>query len=265
MYLECVRQALFVSRAGAERDFAALGVRAEFPPSCNLFCGPGIVNSVARRQGLEAEPIPDQINTERELITRILEGERRLFHDLVRPYERAVYLTTFSMLRNHADAEEAAQEAMIKAFTHLAQLKELHKFKQWLLRIAANEARIKWRSKHVSLFEPLETNEHQDTGFMPRNLADWREDPSEIMERQEVREKVALALKGLPEIYREIFVLRDVEQLSVHDCAEIVGISEQLVKVRLHRARLMMRERLAPVFKKPWFNRILPGKGRKPW
>jgi RNA polymerase sigma-70 factor (ECF subfamily) len=85
------------------------------------------------------------------------------------------------------------------------------------------------------------------------------------MERQEVREKVALALKGLPEIYREIFVLRDVEQLSAHDCAEIAGISEQLVKVRLHRARLMMRERLAPIFKKPWLDRILPGKGRKPW
>ena len=226
---------------------------------------PRIVNSVARKHGLEAEPIPDQTNAERDLIARILKGERRLFHDLVRPYERAVYLTAFSLLRNHADAEEAAQDAMIKAFMHLVQLKELHKFKQWLLRIAANEARLKWRNKHASLFEPLESNEHQDAGFMPGNLADWREDPLEIVERQEVREKVALALKGLPEIYREIFVLRDVEQLTVHDCAEVVGISEQLVKVRLHRARLMMRERLAPVFKKPWFDRILPGKGRKPW
>lgn len=214
---------------------------------------------------MEAEPITDQPNTERELIARILKGERRLFHDLVRPYERAAYLTSFSLLRNHADAEEAAQEAMIKAFMHLGQLSDPGKFKQWLLRIAANEARLKWRNKHSSLFEALETNEHEDSGFMPRNLADWREDPLEIMERQEVREKVALALKGLPEIYREIFVLRDVEQLSAHDCAEIAGISEQLVKVRLHRARLMMRERLAPIFKKPWLDRILPGKGRKPW
>lgn len=214
---------------------------------------------------MEAEPIPDQINAEQDLIARILSGERRAFHELVRPYERAVYLTAFSLLRNRADAEEAAQEAMIKAFTHLAQLKDRDKFKQWLLRIAANEARLKWRNKHSSLFEPLETNERDETGFMPRNLADWREDPFEILERQEVREKVALALGGLPEIYRKVFVLRDVQQVSVNDCMEVLGISEDLVKVRLHRARLMMRERLAPVFKKPWFNRILPGKGRKPW
>ncbi len=220
---------------------------------------------MGRTQGLEAQPIPDEANAERDLITRILHGERRAFCDLVRPYERAVYLTVFSVLRNHADAEEAAQETMIKALLHLAQLEDGDKFKQWLLRIAANEARIKWRNKHTGLFEPLESDEHGEPTFMPRNLADWREDPFEILQRQEVREKVALALKGLPEIYREIFVLRDVQQLNVNDCMAILGISEELVKVRLHRARLMMRERLAPVFKKPWFDRIFPGKGRKPW
>lgn len=223
------------------------------------------MNRVARRQGLEAEPIPDQTHAESELIARTLHGESRAFHDLVRPHERAVYLTAFSVLRDHADAEEAAQEAMIKAFVHLRQLTERDKFRQWLLRIAANEARIKRRNKHAALFEPLEANEHDEPAFMPRNLADWREDPLETLERQEVREKVAGALTGLPEIYREIFVLRDVQQLSVSDCMEILGISEELVKVRLHRARLMMRERLAPVFRKSWFHRFVPGKGRKPW
>ena len=100
---------------------------------------------------------------------------------------------------------------------------------------------------------------------MPRETADWREDPLEILERKEVREKVGRALQGLPEIYREIFLLRDVQQLSVNDCVGVLGISEELVKVRLHRARLMMRERLAPVFKVRWFDLIFGGKGRKPW
>jgi RNA polymerase sigma-70 factor, ECF subfamily len=199
------------------------------------------------------------------LIARIQQGERTLFHDLVRPYERGLYLAANAILRNHADSEEAVQEGMIKAFIHLPQLVSPEKFKSWLFRIVINEARLKRRNSHSHLFESLEGENTENTEFMPRNFADWREDPLESMERTEIREAVGKALESLPEIYREIFVLRDVRELTVSECTEILGVSAQVVKVRLHRARLMIREELAPTFKLRWYERVFSGKGRKPW
>ncbi len=204
--------------------------------------------------------------TEKELIARVLAGQRELFHELVRPYERAIYIAAFAILRNQADAEEAAQETVVKAMTHLSQLSDLTKFKGWLLQIATNEARLKRRSRHDALFDSLdEMQPGPDDGFMPRDFADWREIPSETLERKEVRQAVAGALHKLPEIYREIFILRDVEELSTSECCEILGISEQAVKIRLHRARLRIREELAPVFKSNWIGRVLSFKGKKLW
>ncbi len=200
-----------------------------------------------------------------ELIRQILDGDKRLFHDLVRPYERSVYLSAYAVLKNHADAEEAAQETMIKAFTRLQQLSDPAKLKSWLSQIAINEARLKRRNEHGHLFEPLEQGAAGELDPTPRDFADWRENPEETLDRVEVRTAVARALSGLPEKYRDVFVLRDVELMNVNECALTLGVSEEAVKVRLHRARLMMRERLAPVFKKRWLERVFPGKGKKPW
>jgi RNA polymerase sigma-70 factor, ECF subfamily len=204
--------------------------------------------------------------SEPELIERIIRGERQLFHHLVRPYERAVYVAAYAVLRRHEDAEEAAQEAMIKALAHLNQLTNPVKFKPWLLHIAVNEARLKRRRSHASLFESIEDGSTADGEmFMPRDFADWREIPSEILERKETRTAISAALEKLPLIYRDVFVLRDVEQLSTGECAESLGISEQAVKVRLHRARLRMREELAPIFRKSWLERLISLRGKKPW
>ena len=203
--------------------------------------------------------------SEHDLIVRIVAGERQLLHDLVFPYERAVYLTAFSILRNHADAEEAAQETMIKVLTHLPQLEDPLRFKGWLLRIALNEARLKRRSRRDGTTESLDQPIATEEDFIPRDFADWREIPSEVVERAEVRMAIDRALMGVPEIYREIFVLRDVEGLSVAECGEVLGLSTSAVKVRLHRARLMLRERLAPVFKKRWYSGWVPCKGMNPW
>lgn len=202
---------------------------------------------------------------EQELIARILKGERKLFHDLVRPYERAMYLAAFAVLHNPADAEDAVQETMIKAFTHLEQLNASEKFKSWLLQIAINEARLKRRSRRDHQYEPLESEQDPEDGFMPRDFADWREIPPETLERKEVLEAVHRALEEIPAIYREIFVLRDVEQLNVKECLKTLGVSEQVVKVRLHRARLMMREKLAPAFKRGFLARWLSYRGKNPW
>ena len=210
-------------------------------------------------------PLPGQRDP--ELVQRVRAGERQLFHELVRPYERAVYITTYGVLRDHADAEEAAQETMLKALLHLDQLTAPEKFKGWLLQIAVNEARLKRRGKHAALFESLDGNSDgtPEEEFMPRDFADWRELPSDIAERNEIRTHIARALQALPDIYRETFVLRDVEQISAAEAAVILGISVPAIKVRLHRARLMMREQLAPVFRRGWLDRIFSFKGKKPW
>lgn len=202
---------------------------------------------------------------EQDLIRRILKGERKLFHDLVRPYERAVFMTAFAVLRNQADAEDAAQETMIKAFTRLEQLQSADKFKPWLLQIAVNEARLKRRGRRDFQYEPLDSPQDAEEMYMPRDFADWREIPSETLERKEIRQIVNRALLELPALYREIFLLRDVQQLNVEECVETLGVSEQVIKVRLHRARLMMREKLAPAFKRGFLAKWLSFKGSNPW
>lgn len=215
--------------------------------------------------GLTRKAVVERAFGEAELIGRILRGERKLFHELVRPYERAVYLTAFAVLRNEADAEDAAQETMMKAFTKLKQLSSAEKFKPWLLQIAMNEARLRRRSRRDHLYEPLDSDREPANDFMPRDFADWREIPPETVERKEIRQVVSRALQELPPIYREIFVLRDVQQLSVNDCMQMLELSEEVVKVRLHRARLMMREKLAPAFRRGFLARWLSLRGKNPW
>jgi len=204
---------------------------------------------------------------EAALIERIRKGEKELLHELIQPYERSVYLSILSVLRNQADAVEVAQEALLKAFTHLDQLRSPDKFKAWLLLIAVNEARMRRRKEHRHLYDSLEeqTMETEDGEFMPRQFADWREIPSDIVERKEIRTAVQRAVNNLPEKYREVFVLRDMQHLSVTETAEVLGLTIPAVKTRLHRARLQMREQLAPVFGKRWIERLPFWKGKNPW
>lgn len=211
-------------------------------------------------------PLPAELRGEerdRALIARILQGERELFHELFRPYERGLYLAANAVLRNHADSQDAVQEAVLKAFLHLHQLSSPEKFKSWLFRIVVNEARLKIRDSHGHLFESLDRPGDQETDFMPRELAGWRDNPCENMEVTEIREAIGNALENLPDIYREIFILRDVQELNISECVEVLGISAESVKVRLHRARLALREELAPKFRLRWYQRIVPGKGAR--
>ncbi len=201
------------------------------------------------------------------LIERIRAGETELFLELFRPYERNVYLLAYSVLKNEADAEDAAQETALKAFKYLHQLTAIEKFKSWLLQIAMNEARIRRRKDRRHLYESIEEGmEAEETGeFMPRQLSDWREIPSEVLERKEIREQLNKALYDLPDKYREIFLLRDVQLLDEDEAADVLGITKSAAKARLHRARLQLREKLAPIFKKRWTDRLPFRKGVKPW
>ena len=187
----------------------------------------------------------DQHQQEQELIRAILNGDRDLYHELIRPHERTVYLTAYSLLRDEADAEDVAQEAILKAYRALATFRGASRFGTWLISIVCNEARGRLRKKSRT---PSESYEEQ-ADVTPALLTDWREIPLESLERKELVEKIEEAIKDLPSAYREVFVLRDRDELGIDEIAEILGISQNLVKVRLHRARMMLQKCLAPYLK----------------
>ena len=187
---------------------------------------------------------------EKTLIARILAGQTELFHELIRPYERMVYLTILTMVRNEAEAEDGAQEVMINAFRHLKSFRGDAKFSTWLVTIAMNEARQRLRKAKMAVQESLDGDlEGKEGDFTPAVLTDWREIPSEALEKKEMRQKLREAVEQLPPIYREVLVLRDLEELNQEETASALGINVTLVKVRLHRARMMLQKLLAPYLK----------------
>jgi RNA polymerase sigma-70 factor, ECF subfamily len=207
---------------------------------------------------------PSQQTTEQQLLRRVRDGEHELFYELIQPHERRVYAATFAILRNPADAEDAAQEALLKALKHIRQFRSEAKFSTWLIQIAVNEARMRRRKEHADKTEPID-NPGEQENYTPRDFADWREIPSEVLERKEVREKLTGALASLGQIYREVFVLRDIQQLSIEETSKALGISAAAVKTRLLRARLMLRDLLAPGLGGDWSSRLSFAKGEKPW
>jgi RNA polymerase sigma-70 factor, ECF subfamily len=192
-------------------------------------------------------------NNESELIRRVKEGDVEAFHNLVRPYERAIFLAALSLVRNEADAEDVAQEAILKAFKNLSSFRQEAKFSTWVIQIAINEAKMKLRKDRRHLYESLDEGQQNDEGdYVPKDFAEWREIPLEALEQSELRRALVKALDSLPEKYRTVLILRDVQQLSINETAQVLGLSDANVKTRLCRARLQMRDALAPGFDGAW-------------
>ena len=185
--------------------------------------------------------------TESELIQRVCQGDKEAFYRLVQPCERGVFTASMSILNNPADAEEVAQEAVLKAFLALPRFRGESKFSTWLIQITINEARLRVRKDRKHLYESVDEQKTDDQGdCFPKDFADWREIPSETLHRKELREALKRALDSLPPKYREVLILRDVQHLSIQETAQVLGITEGSVKTRLLRARLQMRDALAP-------------------
>jgi len=184
------------------------------------------------------------------LIARILAGEKELFHELIGPYERMVYLTLFSIVKNEAEAEDGAQEAVISAYRHLGSFRGDAKFSTWLTTIAINEGRKRLRKAKGRAEDSIDEQiEELEGDYTPAPLTDWREIPLEALERKELREALRVAVTELPDIYRQVFALRDLEEMNIEETAEALGITTSAVKVRLHRARIMLQKRLVPFLK----------------
>lgn len=181
------------------------------------------------------------------MIAAILSGEHQLFHELIRPYERSVYLMALSLLKNEAEAEDAAQEAFLKAYRNLSRFRSEARFSTWLISIVLNEARARLRRKQPALTDSLDDD--REGSVTPAQLTDWREIPSQSLERSEIRELLRRAMLALPLPYREVFILRELEERNVQETAETLGITPASVKMRLHRARMMLQKLLAPQLK----------------
>lgn len=207
----------------------------------------------AMQASMPQMPQPRVDLAEQDLIRRVQEGDKEAFYDLVRPYQRAVFFAAKSVLENDADAEDAAQEAVLKAFTHIKDFRGESKFSTWLVQITINEARMKLRKEHRQLYESLDEPTVDEQGdYWPKDFADWREIPVEALELKELREALSKALASLEPKYRQVIVLRDIQHFSVAEIAEVLGIRKENVRARLHRARLRMRDALAPGFDGAW-------------
>lgn len=185
---------------------------------------------------------------EAQMIAAILAGDTRQYHELIRPYERSVYKMALSFMKNEPDAEDVAQEAFLKAFRKLADFRGQAKFSTWLISITLNEARSRLRRQSTV---PMESLDQSTEGghISPALLRDWREVPSEALERKEIRAILIEAIGHLSPLYREVLLLRDVEEFSIEETATALTITPGTVKVRLHRARMMMQKELAPKLK----------------
>ena len=191
---------------------------------------------------------------EASLIAGILAGDTQLYHDLIRPYERTVFITALSVLKNEADAEEVTQEAFLKAFRSISTFRAESKFGTWLISIVLNEARARLRRQAIVPMQSIDDTSGVGTGISPALLRDWREIPLEAVELKQIREMLQEAVFNLPDIYRQVFLLRDVEELSVAETSVALEISISSVKVRLHRARLLLQKQLTPLLKKTYPN-----------
>jgi len=201
-----------------------------------------------------------------ELIRRIKAGETDLFYQLIEPYQNSVYAAAYSVLGNEADAEDAAQDALVKCLARLEQLRAEAKFSTWIIQLAINEARMRRRKDRKGLYESLDQDREDEQGdYIPKDFADWREIPSEALEQKQLKQALAQALASLKPIYREVFVLRDVQGLNIRETAQMLGINETLVRTRLLRARLMMRDALAPGFDGSWITGSPAYKKVRPW
>lgn len=210
--------------------------------------------------------IPHLDANEAELIRRVCQGDKESFYALVRPYERAVYTAAILILNSPADAEEVVQEAVLKAFSNLARFRGEAKFSTWLIQITMNEARLRLRKDRRHLYESVDEPRAEEEGdYSPQDFADWREIPSEALQRSELRQALKRAIAGLAPKYKEVIILRDVQHLSTEETAEILGITEGSVKTRLLRARLQMRDALAPGIDGSWTEGKAEYRKVRPW
>lgn len=208
-----------------------------------MFCDFLLMPSI---QTSSSEPVSDL-----ELVERVKAGDVDAYEQLVRMYDRRVFRIVQHIVQNREDAEDIVQDAFLKAYQNIDRFQGNSKFYTWLVRIAVNEALMKLRKRKTSKTVSMDDDVQTEDGSIPREFADWAPNPEQMYGSDETAEILKKTIQGLPPTFRTVFVLRDVENLSTEETAQMLDLSVPAVKSRLLRARLQLRERLARYFKKP--------------
>jgi RNA polymerase sigma-70 factor (ECF subfamily) len=187
---------------------------------------------------------------EAALVTEAKAGSYAAFEELVNRYEKKIYRLGVNITGSPEDAEDVLQETFLKAFEHLPEFREDARFYTWIVRIAVNEALMKLRKRRASKEVPVEDSEDDEGAVTVREFADWKPNPEQQLARAELEDILQNAIRALPPSFRTVFYLRDVEDLSTEETAELLNLSVGAVKARLFRARLRLREDLSKVFKR---------------
>ncbi len=177
-------------------------------------------------------------------------GSYEAFEKLVNRYERRIYRLGLNITGSHEDAEDVLQETFLKAFEHLADFCEDSRFYTWTFRIALNIGLMKLRKQRSDKAVPLEGAVSEQGEFIPREFTDWRPNPEQLLAESELQDVLLRAAHSLPPSFRTVFLLRDVEGLSIEETARALHLAEGTVKAFLHRARLQLREKLSQSFRR---------------
>jgi RNA polymerase sigma-70 factor (ECF subfamily) len=179
--------------------------------------------------------------TDDEIVKRVRDGDAALFEILMRRHNQRIYRTARAVLNDEHDVEDVMQQAYINAFTHLHQFEERSRFSTWLTRIALNEAFGRRRKVQAESLATAASESDESPGTFMDTITSPQPDPERQAYAQELHRLLEDAVDALPETYRAVFMLRDIEGLSTSETGEGLGLGEEAVKTRLHRARAMIR------------------------
>jgi len=177
-------------------------------------------------------------------------GDVSAFEELVERYDRRLLRIAEHITHNREDSQDAVQETFLKAFQHVGEFREHSQFSTWLIRITVNQALMKLRKRRTTKEVSLDEDFQADGNLFPWEVADWAPNPEELYRASELRDILIKTLKELRPALRTVFVLRDIEGLSIHQTADVLDLSPAAVKARLCRARLQLRELLNEYFSK---------------
>lgn len=193
-----------------------------------------------------------QIAVEMPLLDRLRQGDATAYEDLVRSHGPRMLSVTRRLLRNDSDAHDALQEAFLSAFKAIGRFQGGSQLSTWLHKIALNAALQRLRTRKRLAEDSIEEllPSFLEDGHHARHPSEWMAPADVLLERREVRELVRAEIDRLPEDYRTVLLLRDIEALDTAEVAQLLGMTENLVKVRLHRARQALRALLEPHFQR---------------
>jgi RNA polymerase sigma-70 factor (ECF subfamily) len=184
---------------------------------------------------------------EKILVEQAKNGDKAAFAQLVNTYSDRIYNLALRILRKKEDAEDVLQETFLTVLEKLHTFDGRSSFFTWIYRIATNASLMRLRKKKV-VFQELSDHSDFQENVESRVFIDWTQDPASDVFSGEVKEKIDASINKLSDIYRSVFVLRDIEGLSIKETSAILGITEENVKIRLRRARQFLRDYLSDYF-----------------